>query len=252
MNRYKILFLIFVILEVTIHTLRAAPAVDLVRDEDLIPFYTQVTQRVEAESGVLEPGEQVVVVRPVSATSVLVNASRKGTFTLPLDATDLSAALNRMKQEDDPNLKLVPRMSFFLANRVVSGESDWLEPVRDTLVYSATRWILLYGDASAETTGAALRAADDFYEKLSESEREKTVFVYMDVAGDKVAMQDLAAKFKPSIQCMPGYLSRGYTQSFEHVDESAQLPQLVELASSGRLLHHARELDEVIAWLGQP
>ena len=211
---------------------------DLFPDEDLIPFYVEIVEDFESEVGLLQKGDRVVVVRPIGADHLRVNLSRKGTTTVPSRVTNVTAEISRIKRGEDVNLKIVPRMSFFLANRVMSGESEWQNPVPGDVINTSKRWFLLYGDAREPATREAVRAASGFYDSLQPSERAETVFVYMDVPGNKEAIRELAESINPSIQCMPGYLSRGYAKSLDQLNPREALPQLVEVASSGRMKRH--------------
>jgi hypothetical protein len=143
-------------------------------------------------------------------------------------------------------------MSFFLANRVVTGESLWQNILPLNSLHASDRWILLYGNAKTEETKQAVIAANRHYENLSSEARSRTVFVYMDVPGDKTAVQQLADSVRPKIQCMPGYLSRGYSSSFDHLGKEDELPLLVEVASSGRILDRVNGVEEVTNWLSKP
>jgi hypothetical protein len=229
--------------------LLSASSIDLIQDEDYIPFQAMLTQDIDAEQGPLRQGERIVVIRPISKNTVHVEVPRKGFHTLHVDVTNLVEEIKARKNSKDPNFRLDPRMSFFLANRVVTGESAWQHVLRTDLIFTAERWILLYGDAQKESAKQAVVAASDYYSKLDPELREKTIFVYMDVPGNKAAIQELANTTQPTIQCMPGYLSRGYSRSFDHLGQDTQLPLLVELASSGRVLHQVESLEQVVAWL---
>lgn len=243
------LYLSLIILSLLNQSLNAESTTDLIRDEDYIPFYAELQKEIVTEVGSLRSGERVVVLRPIDDDRIRVDVSRKGTASLPLDATNLAAEIKRAKHTDDPNIKLVPRMSFFLANRVVSGGSGWQNPIPGEMVYAAKRWILLYGDAEVDSTKVAVAAASEFYNTLPDHVRKQTVFVYMDVYGKKAAIQNLAEQLKPSIHCMPGYLSRGYSKSLDHINNDLEFPQLVEVASSGRILDQISGTEEITNWL---
>lgn len=225
--------------------------VDLIRDEDFIPFYAELNQTVETEIGRLTEGERVVVIRPDSSYNVRIEAPRKGIVTLPVEVTNLAVEIARAKSGDDSNFRKIPRMSFFLANRIMSGGSFWQNPVHADLIYSCKRWILLYGDAREEDTQSAVISASKYYEDLSPFEYNQTMFVYMDVPGNKVEVQKLADSESPKIHSMPGYLSKGYVTSLDHVEDDFGFPQLVELAASGRILARANGLQEITAWLNR-
>lgn len=231
------------------HILLASVEIDLIHDEDYIPFYAILEKAVDTDIGRLDTGQRVVVIRPVDSSHIRVNVSRKGTTTIPVDVTNLASEISKIKGNMVPNLEIVPRMSFFIANRIVSGESNWKITLRGDRVKKYKRWILLYGDASLEFMPEVVSAASDHYNKLSDADREITLLVYMDVTGVKKSIQELADMVHPSIQCMPGYLSQAYARSFDHIDDDSGLPQIVEVASSGRILHHAAGVAEVKKWL---
>lgn len=225
--------------------------VDLIRDESLIPFYAELNQAVETDTGALSGGERVVVIRPETPGSVRVEAPRKGIFTLPVEVTNLAEEIEHAKNADASNVRQVPRMSFFFANRIISGESGWQDPVHADMIYACKRWIILYGDANKESTKSTVIAASKYYETLAPAEQELTLFVYLDVPGDKVAIQELADAIAPKIHSMPGYLSKGYAKSLDQIEAGAEFPQLVEVASSGRILERANGLEAVMAWLNR-
>lgn len=229
----------------------SARNVDLVRDEALIPFYAELNQIVETEAGTLAKGERVVVIRPESHESVRVEAPRKGIITLPVEVTNLTAEIERAKNADAYDFKQVPRMALFLANRIVSGESLWQHVIPADVIYSCERWVMLYGDASTEATKSAVVAASKCYEGLSLAEQKTTMFVFLDVFGNKSAIQQLANSVQPKIHTMPGYLSKGYARSLDHIEADSELPQLLEVAPSGRILSRANGLEVIIASLDQ-
>ena len=226
-----------------------ASEIDIIQDEDYIPFYAHLEHEIDTEVGRLELGQRVVVIRPVDSSHVRVDVSRKGTATIPVSATDLASEMEKIKSKAVPNVELVPRMSFFLGNRIVSGESNWKVTLRGDRVKQYKRWILLYGDALNESIDNIISIASEHYNDLPDVERDQTLFVYMDIVGNKKSIQDLASRIQPSIQCMPGYLSQAYSRSFDHIDFDRELPQIVEVASSGRLLDSANGTDGVKAWL---
>lgn len=227
----------------------AEDSADRFPGEDYIPFYVEIVQDYETEQDTLKKGSRAVVLRPVSATQLRVSIARTGTFTLPASVTNVSEEIARLQSSDDPNLQIVPRMSFFLANRIVSGESGWLNPIRYETLNASSRWFLLYGDASDDATTESVIAASKFYDALEPAERAKTAFVFMDIPGNKKAITKLADTTQPSIQCMPGYLSKGYAESLDHIDRNQAFPQLVEVASSGRIIRHISGSEAICAWL---
>jgi hypothetical protein len=228
-----------------------ADDVDLIRDESLIPFYAELNQSVVTEAGALAAGERVVVIRPENRESVRVEVPRKGIVTLPVEVTNLAEEIEHAKNADASNVRQVPRMSFFFANRIISGESGWQDPVHADMIYAYKRWIILYGDANKQTTKSAVIAASKYYESLAPAEQELTLFVYLDVLGEKVAIQELADAIVPKIHSMPGYLSKGYAKSLDQIEAGAELPQLVEVAPSGRILERANGLEAVMVWLNR-
>ena len=228
-----------------------ADDVDLIRDEALIPFYAKLNQMVETEVGSLAEGERVVVIRPENCESVRVEVPRKGIVTLPVEVTNIAAEIERAKNTDASNIRQVPRMSFFFANRIISGESGWQNSLHADMIYAFTRWVILYGDASQESTKSAVIAASQYYEALAPAEQATTLFVYLDVRGNKVAIHQLADTVAPKIHSMPGYLSKGYAKSLDQVEAGAELPQLVEVASSGRILERVNGLEAIMAWLNR-
>lgn len=227
----------------------AEDSADRFPGEDYIPFYVEIVQDYEVGTETLKKGSRAVVIRPVSATQLRVSVARTGTFTLPATVTNVHEEIACLQNSDDPNLRIVPRMSFFLANRIVSGESGWLNPIRYETLNASSRWFLLYGDASDDATTESVIAASKFYDALEPAERANTTFVYMDIPGNKKAITKLADTTQPSIQCMPGYLSKGYVESLDHIDRNQVFPQLVEVASSGRIIRHINGSDAICAWL---
>lgn len=248
MKLHTLSFLFYSLLLITTQV-RAENAVDLIRDEDYLPFYTVMNRAVVTEDGSLSVGERVVVLRPMTATSLRVDVPRKGVFTVPIEATDVEAEIDQAKQSTAQGVPLVPRMALFLTNRMISGESGWQNTLPVEHVHAFKRWILLYGDAQTEATHSVVSMASEYYQLLPQQERARTAFLYMDVAGNKAAIQQMAETLEPSIQCMPGYLSRGYARSLDQMDVSRALPQLIEVAPSGRILDHAIGVLAVRNWL---
>lgn len=246
-QRYHILTIFISLLAA--HFASAADRIDLIADEDWIPLHAELTAELDTDIGTLYPGERVVVLRPLTKDTVRVDVPRKGVTTLAVEATNLSVEIENLKSVKDIRVRIVPRMSLFLANRVASGVSMWQDIVPAEKVYSTKRWLLLYGDATQAPTREAVVAANKYYASLSDEVKETLLFVYMDVPGNKSAIQDLAEYSNPKIDCMPGYLSKGYSQSLDHLVAEKDLPQLVELASSGRVINEAVGVAEIIDFL---
>ena len=108
--------------------------------------------------------------------------------------------------------------------------------------------IILYGDSSEESTIEAIKAADKYYISLEGAERAKTALVYLDTTGNKANIQSIADMLKPSIQSMPGYLSRGYSKSLAHLNNVEEFPFLVELKSSGRIISEHKGLNDICSY----
>jgi len=246
MRKQQYHILTFCISFLVTHFANAAASIDLMVDEDWIPLYVELNTKIDTEIGTLHPKERVIVLRPLTKDTIRVDVPRKGITTLPMEVTNLSAEIEHLKNSKDSRVTIVPRMALFLANRVASGVSMWQDIVPAEEVYSTKRWMLLYGDATEASTREAVVAANEYYARLPDEVKETLLFVYMDVAGDKVAIKDLAESANPKIECMPGYLSKGYSQSFDHLAKGKNLPQLVEVASSGRILDQVTGIDEII------
>jgi hypothetical protein len=248
MKLHTLSFLFYSLLLIASHV-RAENAVDLIRDEDYLPFHTVMNRAIATEDGSLSIGERVVVLRPMTATSLRVDVPRKGVFTVPFDATDVEAEIDRAKQLTAEGTPLVPRMALFLTNRMISGESGWQNTLPVEHVHAFKRWILLYGDAQTEATHSVVSMASEYYQSLPQQERARTAFLYMDVEGNKAAIQQMAEALEPSIQCMPGYLSKGYARSLDQMEVRGVLPQLIEVAPSGRILDQVVGVQAVSHWL---
>jgi hypothetical protein len=233
-----------------VSTAQAESEIDVIRDEDYIPFYVSLVRDQNFETASLSVGERAIVLRPLTPDSLRVEVSRKGIFTLPAHATDVASEIEYAKQSaDSQNTKLIPRMALFLTNRMISGESGWQNPLPIETVHAFERWFLLYGKAGEESTERAVRRASEFYSSLPEAERNQMAFLYMDTVGDKASIQAMAEMLEPSIQCMPGYLSRGYTRSLDQFDAEQGMPQLIELAASGRIIERLVGLPALEEWL---
>jgi len=210
----------------------------LSEEEELrIPFYAQITEEFTPE-GVEEsiPVDfRFVVLRPLDGNKVLGDFPRRGIYAVDIGNTDIRSLLDSTK-EKTPGSVAVPRMSYFFANKIISGESEWLHPLRYDVVNEFSRWIIVYGNSDEQTTREAIKSADKFYRRLTEENRAKTCLVYLDPLGNKQNIASIAAELKPLIQSMPGYLSRGYVKSLSHIGNEDVLPSLVEVSSSGRIL----------------
>jgi hypothetical protein len=204
-------------------------------DERFLPFELYLTEAYQPVGFdyTIDAGTKFVLIRR-EGDSLVAEFSRKGVFKVPIDSTDAALQVELIKKGDTS--VIVPRMALFLANRIISGETNWTHPYRSKEVNVMNRWFLLYGQANEASTREAIELADHYYRQLSEDERAVTAFVYMDVAGDKKGIQLIADELEPAIQAMPGYLSRGYSRSFSHLNEDEELPVLVELQSSGTVI----------------
>lgn len=227
----------------------------IIDDEDYLPFMVELTEDYlpsEADQA-LSAGLRVVIVRMENDQVMVVDVPRRGVFKIPAVVTNAEVEIERTKslsRNSDGNFLLVPRMAMFLANRVVDAETKWEYPVRSHIVNRMQNWYLLYGYSGDADTAEAIRMASNFYSSLPEIERKKTLFVYMDIEGNKAGIQSYYDTLKPSIQTMPGYLSKGYTKALSHVNvDSDSTPLLVHVASSGRILSKHIGLEEIESYL---
>lgn len=216
-------------------------------DENFLPFYAELTQEFSPEdkSIKLEKGERFIILRPLDNELLLVEFPRKGTYKVPYSLTNVEKYIREAKANYEATGLVAPRMSYFLANKIISAESGWLYPMRFEQVNGFSRWILLYGDSKEDSTLEAIKVADVYYDSLGEKNRSKTALVYMDITGNKTRIQFIADTLKPSIQSMPGYLSRGYSKNLAHLSEEDEFPVLVETQSSGRIVSKCSGLEEI-------
>lgn len=223
-------------------------------DEDYLPFMVEMTSDYtpEGEEKPLPKGFRCVVLRMEDNQALLVDFPRRGIFSIPADTTNAAAGVEASKNakiQGGSNYFAIPRMAMFLANRIVSAESEWEFVLRSDVVNTMSHWYLLYGNSNDAETARAIEVASEFYSSLSNEERAKTLFVYMDLKGNKPGIQEYYDTLQPSIQAMPGYLSRGYCKSFAHVQENDDLPVIVHLSSSGRMLAKETGLNGIEAFL---
>ena len=247
MNRFYLHLFIFFVL---VSFLRAEIKLE---DEDYLPLMIEMTEDYlpSGAEETLSEGQRIVVIRMENDQAMVVDVPRRGVFKIPADVTNASVEIDRTKglsKRHDENFLLVPRMAMFLANRVVDAETKWEYPVRSHIVNLMQNWYLLYGHSDNAETAKAIQMASDFYFALPQAERKKTLFVYMDIEGNKSGIQSYYDTLKPSIQTMPGYLSKGYTKALSHVN-GASAPLLVSVASSGRILSRHVGLEEIESFL---
>lgn len=247
MNRF---YLHLLILFVFVSFLRAEIKLE---DENYLPFMVEMTEDYlpAGADETLSEGQRVIVIRMENDQVMVVDVPRRGVFEIPAEVTTAASEVEKTKalsQRADGNFILVPRMAMFLANRVVDAETKWEYPVRSHIVNSMQNWYLLYGSSDDADTAEAIRIASDFYSALPVVERQKTLFVYMDIEGNKSGIQSYYDTLKPSIQTMPGYLSKGYVKVLNHVNEDS-VPLLVHVASSGRMLSKHVGLGEIESFL---
>lgn len=214
--------------------------------EDMLPFKAELSHDFfpEDQSVKLEKGARFVILRPLDNDLLLVEFPRKGIYQISPSITNVSDYIKEAKEKEETSGR-VPRMSYFLANKIISGESGWQYPLRSDTVNCFSRWILFYGDSTEESTIKAIRYADSYYRKLNDADRTNTALVYIDTTGSKTGIQSIADTLKPSIQSMPGYLSRGYSTSLFHIDDEDELPVLVETKSSGRVITKCEGLEQI-------
>ncbi len=219
-------------------------------DEDFLPFYAELTEDFSPkdDSVELEKGERFIILRPLDDGELLVEFPRKGTYAISSSITNVPKYIEETKA-NAVTINFVPRMSYFLANRIISGESGWQYPLRSDTVNCFSRWIFLYGDSSEASTIEAVKLADSYYRELRDMDRAKTALIYMDITGNKAGIQSIADTLKPSIQSMPGYLSRGYSKSLAHLNDIKEFPVLVETQSSGRIVSKHMGLDQIRTFL---
>jgi len=212
-----------------------------INDEDYLPFMVEMISDYtpDGEEKPLPQGFRCVILRMEDGQRLLVDFPRRGIFSIPVDVTNAVAcvqAAKKAEREGSENYVTIPRVAMFLANRIVSAESEWEYALRSNVVNSMSKWYLLYGHSDDADTARSIEIASEFYSSLSATERAGTLFVYMDIEGSKSGIQKYYDTLKPSIQAMPGYLSRGYCKSLAHIDEGGSVPLLVQLSSSGRII----------------
>lgn len=219
-------------------------------DEALLPFHAELVTDFLPEGAheKIPSGFRFTILRMENGL-VVADFSRRGIFKIPITLTNIEVALKLIKEEKakgNVNRVEVPRMAMFLANRIISGETGWNYPIRSDTVNKMNRWYLLYSSSTnLETTEAAIEIADNYYKVLPSEIRSKMAFVYMDPSGNKKAIQGLYKSLEPTIQSMPGYLSSGYSKALGHIESQEELPLLIELASSGRILSKHSGLDAI-------
>ena len=224
----------------------ALASFDLTEVENCLPFYVTATADIEApDDKVIRKGQRGVLIRPTEANELLVNFGREGSLLVSPDKTDVVSIDAATCAQ---TAAAGPRINQFLFNRLMRGSSAWTLPLGVEEVRDASSWLFLYGSADSLETKAAIHLASEYQNGLPEETRATQLIVYLDRDGDKRKIQALAHELKPSIAAMPGYLSKGYFQSFEHVDPDGPLPQLVELHASGRIKNHIKGFSDVHAF----
>jgi hypothetical protein len=219
-------------------------------NEDLLPFKTEFKKDYTVDNTTtITAGTRCIILRPVGIDQLLIEIPRRGVFEVPLSSTNVGAAMADSELTEE--LRAVPRMSYFFANRIISGESGWQYPVRTEVVTLFNRWIIIYGNSNEPLTLEAIRCADTFYQSLVERERKETSIVYMDPSGSKGGIQKIAERLEPSIQSMPAYLSKGYSKTLQHLEDDLSMPVLVEVKSSGRIVERVVGVKEICSFLGQ-
>lgn len=227
------------------------PANIIREDENRIPFYALLTENLTLpdQDKVLKAGLRFVVIRPVGEEMVLGNFSRLGTYKVPIGITDIPESV--IEARSRAGGKVVPRMAYFLANRIVPGEGGWQHAMRSDDVNKFERWILIYGDSSDALTIQAIESASEAYAEMPDEARSKLCVVYIDITGDKTGIQKIADTLNPAIQAMPGYLAKGYCKSFQHIAAEDKMPLLVEVESSGRIVRKISGLDKMNPFLAK-
>ena len=224
-------------------------------DEDYLPFMVEMTSDYtpEGEEKPLPKGFRCVVLRMEDNQALLVDFPRRGIFSIPADTTNAAAGVEASKNAKVQGGSNPCCNSSYgdvsRHNRIVSAESKWEFVLRSHVVNAMSDWYLLYGNSNDAETARAIEVASEFYSSLSNEERAKTLFVYMDLKGNKPGIQEYYDTLQPSIQAMPGYLSRGYCKSFAHIQENDDLPVIVHLSSSGRMLAKETGLNGIEAFL---
>ena len=217
-------------------------------DEDYIPHYAELQQNIEFDNGLtkLKKDTRFVIIRPVSTESMLVEFPRKGIYELPYAVTNVESLVSKNKLVAKNEL-MVPRMAFFFANRVVSGASDWQNPLRSEDVSKFIRWILLYGDSKSQSTLDAINAASKYVNSLEASHRISTAVIFIDTSGDKLHIENISKSLKPAIHAIPAYLCRGFIRSLAHIESGADgsQPVLVETKASGRIVVKHTNLEHI-------
>lgn len=200
-----------------------------------MPFKAELVRDYQPDGTdvILTAGKQFIVVRP-DGDGVWADFSRRGAYVLPLDVTNLPLLIEQRKHAFGAQLP-PSRQLFFFTNRVTKA-GDWEVMLGSEQYAQFDRWILLYGNASSRDTVRAVELASQFMDALSIAERKRTALVYMDTAGDNRKVLEMAKSSQPSIMSMPWYLSKGYAKTFKHLNDTSELPALIELSRSGAVL----------------
>ena len=222
---------------------------DLLEHEDWIPFYVELSEGISVEGTEIAAGTRAIAIRPIGRDALLLDVSRKGLFVVDIQSTNVREQIEALQARSPTHMKRNPRMSYFFMNRLMTGSSNWQDPLGTEKIIQFSRWLLLYGSSDEDNTAAAIRLASDFHRNLPAEEREETALVFFDIAGDKESIQELSEQLNPTILCMPAYLSRGYVKTLNHIQEQAEVPQLVEVANSGRIIAQVNGLEAIHGFL---
>ncbi len=206
-------------------------------NEDYYPFSARLTAEVRVGDAVppLAAGTPFVLVR-VEDDVAVIDVSRRGVFRVPVASTDIIDLTRDAMRKDADDAPETSRMAAFIGNKLLAADSGWRDRLPMPTALKFRTWIFLYADASAPETADVVRAAEAFYSGLDAAARETTALVFMEIHGSKAGIQAVADARRPSFQAMAGYLSRGYTASFAHLDEPSAVPALVAVNAAGRVL----------------
>lgn len=222
MKKIKLLFLFIALANLLFS---AIPDSDLA----FVPYYADLEESIEVSGKQINEGTRFIIIR-VEGDEVLANFSRKGIHRVELSKTNIKNLLLEQKKLNQPT----SRLTYFVGNKIVSGESNWKNLIHINEVKKYDEWVILYAASSHPNIKHWLSK----FNKVSENTKERfpnKLFLYIDTEGHQKNLDLLGNELDLSIATLPWYLSKGYVKGLGHLTEEVEFPAIAVVYSTNNV-----------------
>lgn len=181
----------------------------------------------DGRSEPLRAGARGILVRVEPNGLARVDFAREGRFAVPIDALDVVALANRVRNGEEP--KLAPLFVHTIGTRLVDSEAATLRAIEMVRVYEPRVFLAVFADPSSDGFAGIARSLAP----LRDAHGAMTVLFPQGRHPDATVHAKLRALGWPVAFLRDEY-GEGYTRSLR--GESAPLPAVMVLTPEGRVL----------------